>query len=97
MRIEKASQPMASYVSQKIEANKKVEEKKVRTDSVDIKFSKAENNHSIFSIRARIDNASEIRQDMVNSVREKIEQGHYNSDAFADMLAKKLIDEKLLP
>ena len=48
---------------------------------------------AIASARVHIDQAEEVRQEKVEEVRQKIKDGYYNSEEFADNLADKILQD----
>ena len=103
MRIDKVNNSLYTYMKQKIDAQKKLEEgkknnKKKDVDKVEIKNSETKVNDGIdISAKARINAINDVREDKIEEVKKKIESGYYNTPEFIEKLADKLIDDNIIP
>ncbi|MFP4520795.1 MAG: flagellar biosynthesis anti-sigma factor FlgM [Fibrobacterota bacterium] len=98
MRIEGFSQPLSISLNKKIQAEKKAEKpvSSFKSDSAQLSESGKSSSSAksdISAARMKIVNTDEIRSDRIEDVKNKIENGFYNSAAFADKLADKLLSE----
>jgi flagellar biosynthesis anti-sigma factor FlgM len=100
MRIQAVSQPYSAEL-RKIESAKKAEKESrtAKASNADrSEFSSgakrlSETKAQIQTIQASLSAQPEIRLDRIADVREKIENGYYNSDEFLDKLTTKMLNE----
>lgn len=99
MRIHAVSQSYSTEL-RKIDSAKKIEKdsKAAKTNVDRSDFSSgakhlSETNTQIESIQATLSVQPEIRADRIAEVRQKIENGYYNSDEFLDKLTDKMLKE----
>lgn len=100
MRINAITQPLAAEL-RKIESSRRTEKetKSARSSAADrSEFSAnaqrlSETKAQFEAIAASVEAQPDVRPEKVAEVRQKIEQGYYNSDEFIDKLADKLLAE----
>jgi flagellar biosynthesis anti-sigma factor FlgM len=100
MRINAVTQPLSAEL-RKIESARRTEKetKSARSSAADrSEFSAnaqrlSETKAQFEAIAASLESQPDIRPEKVAEVREKIDQGYYNSDEFIDKLAGKLLAE----
>jgi flagellar biosynthesis anti-sigma factor FlgM len=98
MRISAVTQPLSAEL-RKVESAKKDKEKSGKTGSADRSdFSQnaqrlSETKAQFQTIATSISAQPDVRTEKIAEVRQKIENGYYNSDAFIDQLAEKLMKE----
>jgi flagellar biosynthesis anti-sigma factor FlgM len=100
MRINAVTQPLAAEL-RKIESSRRTEKetKLAKSSAADhSEFSAnaqrlSETKAQFEAITASVEAQPDVRPEKVAEVREKIEQGYYNSDEFIDKLADKLLVE----
>ncbi len=68
---------------------RKADKASLSSDAKNVSETKA----SASVVAARIQAEPEIRQDKINEIRRKLDDGFYNSSKFADQLADKLIKD----
>ncbi len=97
MRIDPINSKIASEIK-KVENAKKVDKSKVKAASQPDSSTFSSNAQRLHETRAnsdivaaQIDGVPEIREERVEEVRKKIENGYYNSPEFVDKLAEKLL------
>lgn len=98
MRIEHVSQPFRLEMAKKADAAQKKNrpQQAGRADRAELSSDGkllSETRASVEVTKPHVAVAPEIRSDRVEEVRQKIENGFYDSPEFADQLAGKLIDD----
>lgn len=61
-------------------------------DKVSISINSEKNNSAEALVKARADALPEIREERINSVKENIQNGYYNTEDFNSELAGKLVE-----